>query len=146
MQGSPAYARRTQPNYSPQDYASPRDYNQDCATAGYAPRYIPDEWAAVTPPVQQPSQPAPQYARPSGLRWENASNNGASPRGARYSQSTEVELDGDLGPLAGRYLRNGVVNGCTAWIHDQDSNNQLFWEQGPFGPCWTVAQGRDPQS
>jgi len=53
--------------------------------------------------------------------------------------------DGDLGPLGGKYLRCGVVNGCTAWVHGRDPSMHLFWEEGPFGPCWAVTQnGRAP--
>ena len=44
-----------------------------------------------------------------------------------------------------RYLRCGVVNGCTAWVHGRDPSMHLFWEEGPFGPCWAVTQnGRAP--
>jgi hypothetical protein len=85
------------------------------------------------------------YRRPAPLNWEATDYAPDVVPGAYFSASKELDLDGDLGPLGGKYLRCGVVNGCTAWIHHRDPSMHLFWEEGPFGPCWAVTQnGRAP--
>lgn len=128
MQGAPAYAMRQSsppgaaPEYTPGPAASPPGRS---AADSYST-------APTTPPRKPQAGSRPGYTRPAD-----------KPRvpGSKFSSSPEVELVGDLGPLAGRYMRCGVVNGCTAWVQHEDPEVHLFWEAGPLGPGWTVGTG-----
>merc|ERR550537_253354 len=96
-QGSQAYARRADPEYQ---------YKTDAPPSHPPP--------SPAPPVYQPSPPsqsAPSYRRPEPLRWETADYAPDMVPGAYFSASKELDLDGDLAPLGGKYLRCGVVNG-----------------------------------
>jgi len=145
-QGSQAYARRQADGYAskaPEDmptHPPPSPHHGWPQSSEPKPSPPPDFMSPVKPSAP-PDRP-PEYRRPAPqpLRWEEGDYAPDHVPGALFSASKVLELDGDLGPLGGWYARCGVVNGCTAWVNSRDPSTHLFWEEGAFGPCWTVAQ------